>query len=148
MEILGVPKKIDRFGVIGKADLLVRLQNGSRVTDSLVTCKFAEYSIGADHLSRFLTAVTGKTYTASDLDVIGERIWNLERLFNLREGFVRADDTLPERCLNEPFDEGPSKGVVVHIKDLLDHYYEVRGWDENGVPTDQTLERLNLRRLA
>ncbi len=147
MEILGAPKIIDRFKTSGKADILVKLQNGSRVTDSLVTCKFQEYSLGFDHIARFLTATTGKEHTISKLDEIGERIWNLERLFNIREGLSRKDDTLPERFFKEPFTEGPSKGQVVKLDQMLNDYYAIRGWDEEGVPRDDTLERLGLRRL-
>lgn len=148
MEILGVPKIIDRFKTSGKADILVKLQNGSRVTDSLVTCKFQEYSIGFDHIARFMTATTGQEYSISKLDEIGERIWNLERLFNIREGFGRKDDTLPERFLKEPLTEGPSKGNVVRLEEMLNDYYVIRGWDEAGIPRDETLKRLGLRRLS
>jgi aldehyde:ferredoxin oxidoreductase len=76
--------------------------------------------------------------------LIGERIWNLERLFNLREGFGRNDDTLPRRFLSEPLTTGPTKGQVVELDKMLDEYYRARGWDNEGRPTRRTLERLGL----
>jgi aldehyde:ferredoxin oxidoreductase len=74
----------------------------------------------------------------------GERIWNLEKLFNLKAGFTKADDTLPERLLKEPLPNGPAKGMVVQLDTMLNEYYEVRGWDESGVPTAEKLEELSL----
>jgi aldehyde:ferredoxin oxidoreductase len=74
----------------------------------------------------------------------GDRIWNLERLFNLREGFTRADDNLPPRLLNEPMPEGPAKGHVVELEPLLEDYYRARQWDTHGVPTPEVLNRLGL----
>jgi aldehyde:ferredoxin oxidoreductase len=143
-EVLGSPKMLPRFNLSGKTDILVRIQNFSRVTDSLVTCKFLEYSVGYDHLSRLLSAATGVDYSISSLQTIGERIWNLERLYNLREGIARADDTLPARFLKEPLEEGPSSGRVVDLEKLLGDYYQSRGWDEEGVPTSDKLEALGL----
>ncbi|MHA1332174.1 MAG: aldehyde ferredoxin oxidoreductase C-terminal domain-containing protein, partial [Candidatus Hodarchaeales archaeon] len=74
----------------------------------------------------------------------GERIYNLQRLFNIREGITRKDDTLPKRLLEEPLPEGPAEGHVIDLEPLLDLYYEYRGWDHNGKPTLETLSRLNL----
>jgi len=79
--------------------------------------------------------------------MVGERIFNLERLFNQREGFSHKDDTLPQRFLREPFREGPSAGHTVPIEQLLDDYYKVRGWDANGSPTEETLNRLGLVKI-
>ncbi|MHA1731538.1 MAG: aldehyde ferredoxin oxidoreductase family protein [Promethearchaeota archaeon] len=146
-EVLGVPKILPRFNKHGKTDILVRAQNMSRVTDSLVTCKFQEYSVGADHLARLLSAATGLDFTVNQLDEVGERIWNLERLFNIREGLGRADDTLPRRFLEEPLEEGPSAGHVVDLETMLDEYYETRGWSRDGVPTKALLEKLGLEPL-
>jgi aldehyde:ferredoxin oxidoreductase len=146
-EVLGSPKLLPRFNLSGKTDILVKIQNNSRVTDSLVTCKFQEYSVGFDHLARLLSAATGINYTISSLQKIGERIWNLERIFNLREGFNKTNDTLPTRFLNEPVEKGPSSGQVVDIETLLEYYYNARGWDENGVPTLSKLEQLEIKGL-
>ena len=147
-EVLGSPKMLPRFNLSGKTDILVRIQNLSRVTDSLVTCKFLEYSVGYDHLARILSAATGIEYTISSLQTIGERIWNLERLYNIREGIDGAQDTLPARFLKEPLKEGPSSGRVVDLEKLRGDYYQTRGWDEEGVPTSGKLEDLGLEYLG
>jgi aldehyde:ferredoxin oxidoreductase len=78
---------------------------------------------------------------------VGERIYNLERAFNTREGFERKDDTLPQRFLNEPLkNAGPSEGQVFrNLGGLLDEYYEVRGWNSNGIPTPEKLKELGLK---
>jgi aldehyde:ferredoxin oxidoreductase len=146
MELLGVPKLIDRFS-LAKSDLLVLKQNQSAVEDSLVVCKFVGFALGLDYQVRFLKSITGQDYTIDKLVEIGERIYTLERLFNIREGFSRKDDTLPERFLKESLEEGPSKGYVVPLEKLLEDYYRIRRWDENGVPTDEVLQKLNLERL-
>jgi aldehyde:ferredoxin oxidoreductase len=78
----------------------------------------------------------------------GERIWNLERLFNLREGLdPESEDTLPKRLLEEPIPEGPAKGKVNRLKEMLPEYYNLRGWDKKGLPTETKLEELDLRGL-
>ena len=100
-----------------------------------------------EHFARLLTAVSGHEFSAQDISQAGERIWNLERLYNLREGFTADDDTLPERVLNEPVAEGPSAGFTVKLGPMLQEYYEFRGWDEQGVPLPQTLQDLQLESL-
>jgi aldehyde:ferredoxin oxidoreductase len=75
---------------------------------------------------------------------IGERIWNLERLFNNAAGLTREDVSLPPRITSEPLTEGPSKGHVVDLPPMLDEYYQLRGWDTEGRPTQAKLRELNL----
>ncbi|HFE66571.1 MAG TPA: aldehyde ferredoxin oxidoreductase, partial [Chloroflexi bacterium] len=91
---------------------------------------------------------TGIPYTADDLMKVGERVWNLEKLYNLREGFSKEDDTLPDRLLHDPIAEGPSKGFTVNLAPMLEEYYQFRGWDENGVPKPEKLQELGLKDLA
>jgi len=146
-EVLGVPKLIDRFALGGKSDLLMLKQNQSAVEDSLVVCKFVGYAIGFEFQARFLSTILDKKISITDLILIGERIYNLERLFNIREGFSREDDNLPLRFLKTPLKEGPSKDKVVPLKQLLDEFYKVRQWDFKGIPTDDLLERLSIKRL-
>ncbi|MHA2038166.1 MAG: aldehyde ferredoxin oxidoreductase family protein [Promethearchaeota archaeon] len=148
LEILGAPKLIDRFAVNGKADLLFLKQNQSAVEDSLIVCKFVGYALGFEFQARFLSTILNKEITSKDLITIGERIYNLERLFNVREGFSKEEDTLPSRFLETPLIEGPSKGRVVPLKQLLQDYYNVRQWDENGIPTEELLEKLSIKRLV
>ena len=147
-EVLGVPKKIDRFTIRGKSDLLYLKQNQSAVEDSLVVCKFVGYALGFEFQARFLSAILDKDISISDLIIIGERIYTLERLFNIREGFSRKDDTLPKRFLETTLQDGPSKDRIVPLEDLLNEYYEVRKWDNNGIPTDELLEQLSLKRIT
>jgi aldehyde:ferredoxin oxidoreductase len=144
IEVLGVPKIVDRFSMASKSNLLKNAQDQAAFIDSLVTCKFMNFSVGLDHLARFITSVTGIEYSIEKLMEVGERIFNLERLFNINQGFSRKDDTLPERFLDEPLQEGQSAGITIDLKPLLDEYYIVRGWNKEGIPTNNTLERLDL----
>lgn len=147
-EILGSPKMIDRFSSRGKAGLLIVLQHTAAVLDSLSVCKFSHFALGDEFYARLLSAATGHEFRAQDLQRIGEKIWNLERLFNLREGFTRADDTLPPRLLSEAPAEGPSRGQTVDLGPMLDEYYRFRGWDLAGRPTPDKLKDLGLDGLA
>jgi len=147
LEALGVPKLIDRLQVQGKAGYVILNQNGSSVQDSLVACKFANIAVADEYFARALTALTGITYPNAEMLRAGERIWTLERLYNLREGFTRADDTLPPRLLTEPA-TGNSAGEVSHLEPMLDEYYRARGWTHEGVPRPEKLAELGLAELA
>ncbi|MEW5724278.1 MAG: putrescine aminotransferase [Thermodesulfobacteriota bacterium] len=97
-----------------------------------------------------LTSALGREVTPEELELAGERLWNLTRLFNLREGFTAADDTLPEKMFKEPIKKGPHEGRVLAESDLAAMkklYYFLRGWDENGRPTPDKLRQLGLDRL-
>jgi len=144
LEIFAAPKKIDRFTIGGKPDLLALKQNQKAIEDSLVICTFASWSLGLDYYARFLTALTGTNYDVTTLTQIGERIYTLERLYNIREGLSKNDDILPPRFLNEPLQEGMSKDHVVPLDVMLKQYYFVRGWDENGVPRKELIEKLGI----
>ncbi|MDR3573804.1 MAG: aldehyde ferredoxin oxidoreductase family protein [Anaerolineaceae bacterium] len=144
LEVLGLPKMIDRFQVQGKSSYVILHQNASAAIDSLVICKFTNMAVSEEYFARTLTAVTGIPYATNDLIRVGERVWNLERLYNLREGFTRAEDTLPDRILNEPVKDGPSKGWVSKLEPMLKEYYRGRGWDEQGVPKPHKLAELKL----
>jgi aldehyde:ferredoxin oxidoreductase len=99
-----------------------------------------------------MEGVTGLAFTPEEVEKVGERLNNLARAFNVREGFTRADDTFPERLMTEPLKTGGSKGqVITHadLKQMLDEYYTVRGWDLNtGIPTKAKLEELRLGYVA
>jgi len=144
MEIFNAPKRIPRFTISGKPDLLVLKQNQSAVEDSLVNCKFSGYALGFDFHARFVSAITGLDFNVTQLLKIGERIYNLERVFNIAAGFSNADDKLPERFEKVAFKEGLSKDRVVPVKEMLKGYYKVRSWDENGVPSKEKLQELGL----
>ncbi len=147
-EVLGLPKLVDRFQVRGKAGMVILHQNSAAAVDSLVVCKFTSMAVAEEYYARALSSVTGIAYSAGDLIRAGERIWNLERLYNVREGFSRAEDTLPRRVLEEPAPGGPSEGWVSHLPEMLDEYYRFRGWDAQGVPSRGKLEELGLSELA
>ncbi len=147
VEVLGVPKLVDRFQVQGKSGFVILHQNLAAAIDSLVLCKFTNLGVSEEYFARVLSAVTGIPYATGDLIKVGERVWNLEKLFNLREGFSRRDDTLPPRLLNEAA-SGPSQGWVVQLEPMLEEYYRARGWDRDGVPTRRKLVELELEDLA
>jgi aldehyde:ferredoxin oxidoreductase len=148
LEVLGLPKLIDRFQIQGKSSFVILHQNSSAAIDSLVLCKFTNMGVAEEYFARTLTAVTGVPYATGDLIKVGERVWNLERLYNLREGFTRSDDTLPPRLLEDAVAEGPSKGWVNKLEPMLKEYYRARGWDENGVPKSPKLTELKLGNLV
>ena len=148
LEVLGLPKLIDRFQVQGKSSYVILRQHAAAAIDSLVICKFTHMGVSEEYFARALSAVTGLHYPTGDLIKIGERVWNLERLYNVREGFTQADDTLPPRLLNEPVLDGPSKGWVNKLEPMLKEYYRARGWDEKGVPKPSKLAELGLANFA
>jgi aldehyde:ferredoxin oxidoreductase len=147
LEVLGLPKMIDRFQVQGKSSFVILNQNSNAAIDSLVICKFTNMGVADEYFARVLSAVTGIHYATGDMIKAGERVWNLERLYNNREGFTAKDDTLPPRLLTEAPADGPSKGWVSHLAPMLTEYYRTRGWDQNGVPTKQKLTELGLANL-
>ena len=143
-EVLSLPRLIDRFANQGKGGIVAVHQNEAAVVDSLVVCRFTNVAVSCEYFARLLTAVSGIKFSADDLLKVGERVWNIERLYNLREGFGRADDTLPERLLNEPVPAGPSQGHTARLHLMLDEYYQFRGWNEQGVPGIPKLKELEL----
>ncbi|MCX6068322.1 MAG: aldehyde ferredoxin oxidoreductase family protein, partial [Chloroflexi bacterium] len=147
LEVLGLPKLIDRFQVQGKSSYVILNQNSNAAIDSLVICKFTNMGVADEYFARVLSAVTGIQYATNELIKTGERVWNLERLYNLREGFTNLNDTLPARLLTEAPTEGPSKGWVSQLEPMLKEYYRSRGWDANGVPTPKKLADLGLASL-
>jgi len=147
LEALGVPKLIDRLQVQGKGGYVILNQNGSAAQDSLVACKFANIAVADEYFARALSALTGINFPTGEMLRAGERIWTLERLYNLREGFTRADDTLPPRLLNEPA-TGNSAGEVSHLAPMLEEYYRARGWTSEGIPRPEKLAELGLAELA
>ena len=111
-EIVGVPALLDRFATNGKSRPVIAMQDLNATLDSLVGCKFAAFAVSADLFARLLGSMLGEYVATEALLLAGERIWNAERLFNLRAGFTRADDTLPARLLNEPGSmRGPVRGM-------------------------------------
>lgn len=143
-ELLGVHQRLDPEEVEGKPELVKAYQDQTAVLDSLGFCHRLLLGLKFANLIPMVTAVTGEPYKADDLLEAGERIWNLERLFNQRAGFSSQDDQLPERFLQEPLEGGPAQGQVSHVPEMLPKYYQLRGWSEEGVPFSETLHRLGL----
>lgn len=135
-EILGIPEKLDPLVTEGKASWLKIFQDLTAVVDSSGICLFTTFGIGLPEIAGMLRTATGVELTDEEVLKAGERIWNLEKLFNIEAGFTRDDDTLPERLLKEPLPEGPARGKVTGLDIMLKEYYEVRGWDKDGVPSD------------
>ncbi|HDK7163447.1 TPA: aldehyde ferredoxin oxidoreductase family protein [Clostridium botulinum] len=144
-EILGYPEKLDRFSLEGKAAYAKIFHDLTAVIDSLGLCIFTTFGLGVqDYVDMYNVVVGGKLHDAESIMEAGDRIWTLEKLFNLEAGIDSSHDTLPKRLLKEPIPEGPSKGCVHKLSELLPEYYAVRGWDKNGIPTEDTLKKLGL----
>ncbi|MHA2281963.1 MAG: aldehyde ferredoxin oxidoreductase family protein [Promethearchaeota archaeon] len=115
------------------------------VFDSIGGCKFMGMVLSSEDWASLIEKLLGYPFTVEDFARTGERLYNLARVYNVREGITRADDTLPARLLEEPMPEGPAKGQVVNLEPLLDAYYDYRGWDkETGKPTKEKLKELGL----
>jgi len=142
----------DRRSTKDKPAFAVRSQHFTALGDSLVMCRFtSERGYGlfiGDPYAAMVRAVTGWDVTVDELERIGERVINLERLFNVREGVRRAQDVLPWKVMHEPIPDGPSVGMHCppdELAAMLDDYYDLRGWDADGVPTASRLATLGLR---
>ncbi|MEM1638641.1 MAG: aldehyde ferredoxin oxidoreductase family protein [Desulfurococcaceae archaeon] len=147
-EVLGLPVKADRFTTEGKGKLAKEMQDAFAVVDSMIVCKFVTFAYYVDVLSEQISAVTGWDITPEEFYKIGERIYNAERVFNILSfGDGEEYDTLPKRLLEEPMPEGPSKGYVTKLNEMLPEYYKARGWVK-GRPTRAKLEELDLKWLA
>jgi aldehyde:ferredoxin oxidoreductase len=147
-----VKGKVNRFKIEkGRGKMISDEGNVYNVIDSLIVCKFSRgtYYDGTKDLANYYTLATGIPMTPEELTKSGERIENLARLFNIREGKgTREFDTLPWKIKNCPVpDEGPAKGLVVNEEEFqigLDDYYAVRGWTPDGIPTPEKLAELDL----
>lgn len=142
-EVLGLPEQLDRTTTEGKATWCKIFQDLTAVIDSMGLCLFSSFALGAQEYADLLNAGTGTNYDVAGLLEVGERIYNIERLFNKAAGMKPEDDRLPKRLTEEPIVNGPSEGMVSQIKVTLPQYYEVRGWKE-AFPTKETLDRLGL----
>lgn len=151
-EMVGIPKPVDPHEWKGKGRLVKFWQDVFSVIDSAGLCIFftvrnllrPELEIFPDGILDYLNAVTGAEYSMDELVKAGERVWNAERLFLVRAGFSRKDDTLPHRLTHEPLPDGPAKGKVVHLEEMLDEYYQERGWSRTGIPEEAKLKELEL----
>ncbi|MCL5046604.1 MAG: aldehyde ferredoxin oxidoreductase family protein [Actinobacteria bacterium] len=146
MPEIGVDKPLDRFADTDKGRMTARAQDLMAVMDSLKLCKFILFGgVTATHMATWLSQVTGETVTVAGLLDIGERVFNLKRLYNVRCGISRKDDTLPNRILQLRRKEGGAADNLPPLGKMLSDYYQCRGWSEEGIPLPETLERLGLQ---
>jgi aldehyde:ferredoxin oxidoreductase len=143
-EILGLPRQMDPRATEGKAEITKLFQDATSTVDATGLCQFLTFGIGLEEILPQLAAATGVPYTLEGLLKIGERIWNLERLWNERAGLTGKEDTLPKRILEEPIPSGPAKGQVNKLGEMLPEYYRLRGWDTEGRITQEKLKELGL----
>jgi aldehyde:ferredoxin oxidoreductase len=143
-ELLNIHENMDPWAIEGKPEMVKRYQEITAIMDSLGLCNWPLMGLKLDNFVPMINCCLGTSYKAEDLLLIGERIWNLERLFNMRAGFDHSKDTLPARFLNEEIHDGPAAGQANRLKEMLPEYYRLRGWNENGQPLPETLSALEL----
>jgi len=143
-EIVGIPLQVDPRSVEGKAGLAIAFQNISTAVDATGLCLFLTFGTTLERIRPILAAATGIDLDDAELVRVGERIWNLERVWNMRAGFTAADDTLPKRMLEEAIPSGPAKGEVSRLPEMLPDYYRERGWSAAGEPSAEKLRELGI----
>ncbi len=147
LEHFGNPIKLDPFTPKDKPYWLSILQNTTSFVDAAGICLFSTFDMSpGEDVVPMVNEIFGEKIANSPEDMlkIGERIWNLERLFNNAAGMTRADDSLPPRITSEPLTVGASAGHVVDLQPMLDEYYQLRGWDTQGRPTAAKMQELGL----
>jgi aldehyde:ferredoxin oxidoreductase len=153
-EVEGIPGPsgtVERLSLKGKAEIVKWEQDWLTAVCTLPCCDFSRTGLQPEHYAELLSLATGWKGGADEFMKLGERVWNLIRMFNIREGFTRKDDCLPKRFTGEPLPSGPAKGHKVTSDDmtkLLDEYYELRGWNREGEPTREKLIELELTDLV
>ena len=143
-EILGIPEKTDPLVSEGKAALVMAFQDATAAVDSSGLCVFTTFAWTLENIAPQIDAACDGDWSTDRLVEVGERIWNLERDFNLAAGLTGADDNLPRRLLKEAAKTGPAKGKVAELDKMLPEYYELRGWTPDGNVTPQIRDRLDL----
>ena len=151
-EIFGTTFSMDPLATKGKAGPTKRIQDLSAIVDAAGLCIFfgarmlaeKDSTMSPTGMLTYLNTATGANYTIEDLIQAAERITNAERMFLVNAGFDRKDDSLPKRITDEPLPAGPAKGQTCDLQTMLDDYYVVQGWDNNGIPTAETLKKLGL----
>jgi aldehyde:ferredoxin oxidoreductase len=145
MPELGINEVQDRFGTVKKGELVAKTQDLMSLFDSIKLCKFLLYGgVKLTHILEWFNAVTGWEMSQAEIMKAGERIYNLKRMYNVRCGITRKDDTVPTRMLREKRREGGAAENLPPFSEALDEYYSHRGWDKNGIPTKTKLLELGL----
>ena len=153
--ILQCSNEQDNVHPEGQPEYAMRTQNFTALGDSLTQCRFvSERGFGmtiTEAYAEVINAVTGWNLATEEVERIGEKIYNVERAFNVREGVSRKEDKLPYRVMEEPVPNGPHRGMRCSREELdqmLDEYYRLRGWTDQGIPTEEKLHELGLDFVA
>jgi len=142
---LGYDNALDKYSIEGKAEMVVKMQNYMAILDSLKICKFLIfYEASPKKILEWLNLITDWNLDFNEFLKVGERIYNIKRIFNCSLGMTRKDDNLPSRVLTYRKDDNDMFGKIINLNKLLDDYYKLRGWDKNGIPTKKKLEELDL----
>lgn len=144
---LGFPVALKRFDAEGKGRLVAKTQDFGCLLDSLIVCLFLSLAewVQPSQYVEFLNSAIGWDMDLNEFMLIGERIFNLKRMFSVRRGTSRKDDTLPFRVLTHKLTEGGTRGHLPHLGLMLNEYYTHRGWSEEGIPTRERLTKLGLK---
>ncbi len=143
-EVLGIPVKTEQTDTDGKPELVKAFQDATALVDSAGICLFTTFAWGMENIAPQIDAACEGDWSVDKCLEAGERIWNMERIYNNAAGFTADDDTLPKRLLKEAIKSGPTEGQVNRLGEMLPQYYELRGWTPEGVPTAETISRLGL----
>ena len=143
-EILGIPEKTDPLESDGKAGLVKAFQDATAAVDSAGLCVFTTFAWTLEDIAPQVAAACEGEWTPERMLEVGERIWNMEREFNMRAGITAEQDNLPKRLLKDAAKVGPAVGKVNELDKMLPEYYQLRGWNEKGEVTAETRSRLNL----
>ena len=143
-EVLGIPEKTDPAVTDGKAGLVKAFQDATAAVDSMGLCVFTTFAWSLDNMAPQMDAACEGDWTVERLLEAGERIWNLERDYNMRAGLTGADDNLPERLLKEASKAAPTEGQVCNLHEMLPEYYQLRGWTDDGRLTEEVRQKFSL----
>ncbi|MCP4408991.1 MAG: aldehyde ferredoxin oxidoreductase family protein [Gammaproteobacteria bacterium] len=143
-EVLGIPEKTDPLVTDGKPELVIAFQDATAAVDSSGLCLFTTFAWTLDNIAPQIDAACEGEWTVEKLAELGERVWNLERDFNMNAGLTGADDSLPKRLLKDAAKVGPAKGKIAGLDEMLPKYYALRGWTNEGQLTDDVRGRLDL----
>lgn len=143
-EVLGIPEKTDPLVTDGKAALVKAFQDATAAVDSAGICVFTTFAWTMEDIAPQVDAACEGDWSVDKMMEVGERIWNMERQYNMAAGILGDKDTLPQRLLKEAAKTGPAQGLVNGLEKMLPEYYELRGWSADGAPTGETLARLGL----
>jgi len=148
-EWLGTEPRIDPFTIEDKPAVVKAKTEAAAIIDSVGICMFATFAISVEEdLFNLTNASTGFEFSREEFMLIGERINNLTRSFNAREGFTSKDDKLPWRAVHEPAPKGGCKGMTSKAQEMLQRYYRISGWTADGIPKREKLKQLGLSFIA